>query len=153
MSNWVPSILALVGSFCSGLCGVCLGKRMERKIVKERLKKEALAKRSAYRQDWVNDLRREMAGFYAIITQHLGTPSDCQKYVDALSLHMAMILFYLNPKEPIYDEIKTSMQRLLPGRSGVPAGNEEEIENFRVTSQRILKDEWERIKRELDGHE
>lgn len=152
---------ALVGSFLSGLCGVIVGNKMKAKTERERLQKEALSQRAAYRQDWVNALRQEMAGFYAIVTQHNGSDQDCQKYADALSLHKAMILLYLNPKEPVYAEIKTVMENLRPNASPsgsqstqktfAPAQNELGIAEFLRLSQGILKEEWERIKRELAG--
>jgi len=72
-----------------------------------------------------------------------------------------MILLYLNPKEPVYAEIKTVMENLRPNASPsgsqsaqktfTPAQNELGIAEFLRLSQGILKEEWERIKRELAG--
>lgn len=151
MDNLWEKIQPFLLPFFFTILGAYLNKIFDSWLSMRRLKKEALCKRAHYRQEWVNSLRREMAGFFAIATQHSGLSAEYTKYADDLSSRMALILFHLNPKEDVSKEIETCLQTIIA--SPLPAGEKKDLEKFKFLSQAILKFEWERIKRELAGQE
>lgn len=153
MSPWVAPLLSLLGS----IIGVLGAKLVDNYISKDKLKKEALCKRTAYRQEWVNALRAELAKFLAITSNHGGTADDYEKYAEELALSVVKIHFYLNPQEEITREIKECMDNIIHPTPMIerkpPMLAKEDLEKFALLAEAILKFEWERIKRELAGQE
>ena len=153
MSPWVAPLLSLLGS----IIGVLGTKLVDNYISKDKLKKEALCKRTAYRQEWVNALRIEFANFFAIASNHRGTDEDYEKYAEELALSVTKIHFYLNPQEEITREIKECMDKIIHPTPMIekrpPMLAKKDLEKFALLAEAILKFEWERIKRELRGQE
>lgn len=154
MENLWEKIQPLLWPFFFTILGAYLNKIFDSFLSMRYLKKETLCKRAAYRQEWVNALRIEFATFLAITSNHRGK-EDYEKYAENLALNIARIHFYLNPQEEITREIKKCMDDIMHPTPLIerkpPMCARKDLEKFALLAQAILKFEWERIKRELQG--
>ena len=107
---------------------------------------------SKNRQDWINSLRLEIAGFMtsvSVVLPLLFSQKDSiemYKLLSQMQLHFSRTKLLINPKEPDHAALVAKMndmaQKVLSFDNTISGLNEELV----VLAQSILKREWERVK-------
>lgn len=144
-----PNILVLTVPVLSGLVGwitaIYTMKRAYRSTT-VRIEAERITTISQFRQSWINSLRDCMAEF-----QSYGTTPDQNPHLDREFYRIGTkIELLMNPSDPDYEALQEALYGYLI------ASQEGTIQKFSrnpgyiTICQRILKREWERLKRELN---
>ncbi|WP_420585383.1 hypothetical protein [Ruegeria sp.] len=147
----VPIISAFVAFFSSKY-----STRIALRAAVQQRKHEATGLLSQFRQDWINDLRNEIAEHQSIC---LGTAmvfkdqepsgiSDAKVPAEKMYRLTELanrILLRLNPADPDYQALSTA---LAVQRKNIHEQGQPNLQTLSI-AQRILKREWDRLKEDL----
>lgn len=107
---------------------------------------------SKNRQDWINTLRIEVAGFISAATMILPmliTQKDSQemsKLLSQLTLHLAKTKLLINPEEDDHRILIAKMEDVTNHVLGFNGQPHELTDELVALAQKVLKREWERVK-------
>jgi len=102
----------------------------------------AVLRVAAFRQEWINCLRDDLAKLHAIGINPNGDPMNNEEFYEIGT----RIELRMNPSDPDYDRLYKAMYNYFESADGgilEKFGNNSE---FVEVSQKILKKEWERLK-------
>lgn len=107
---------------------------------------------SKNRQDWINTLRIEIAGFISSVTMVLPmllTQKDSlemHKLLSQLELHFAKTKLLINPKEDDHTALISKMENVKNHVMSFKGQPHELTDELVGLAQKVLKREWERVK-------
>lgn len=107
---------------------------------------------SKNRQDWINTLRIEIAGFISSVTMVLPmllTQKDSlemHKLLSQLQLHLAKTKLLINPKEDDHTALISKMESVKNHVMSFKGQPQELTDELVALAQKVLKREWERVK-------
>lgn len=137
--------LVLVGLLTFITTHISIRSASRREVANRRIAAEL--KIAEFRQTWINNLRDALADFHSYGTIPNGNPKlEREFYKLGTKIELLM-----NPEDPDFEEL----QRYLYGY--LDASDKGTMEKYRLNPdfvdlcQRILKREWERLKKELRG--
>ena len=145
-------IAAITGLFASGLTYISTSKRDQRAARLE------IAK---YREKWLQTLRNELVEFHrlSVLAKHKRPDGNFDRVEGSKLLEKSMkIRLLMNPNDPDYELLKDAMgakigiltkEELDDLQSRLPEPDDTYDHGFSSTSQRILKREWEKLKKEV----
>ena len=115
------------------------------KTERHKMKFNATMKVADFRQNWINSLRDELAQFqsYGVYPHHDPT-KDREFFRLGTKIELLM-----NPSDPDYQELQQRMYGFLNSASSDSATKYSQNTEFVVLCQRILKREWERLKKDM----
>ena len=99
------------------------------------------------RQEWINELRARVAQANALLSNW--TPDRPQNQIE-LNEAVTKIELLLNPKETASQELLAAIKASEEGDHSLKA-RQANARNVITCAQAILKDEWDRVRRELKG--
>jgi hypothetical protein len=140
---WAWAIPIIVGLF--GLLGVAWTVIMTQRNMRRQLQSSHTLKIAEMRQAWINDLRNTMATFQSYgVTPNLDQKTCREFYETGTKIELMM-----NPTDPDYAELQRCLYRFLD--SDGPREKYSSNPDFIDVGQRILKREWEVLKRDIQG--
>jgi hypothetical protein len=105
----------------------------------------AVLRVAEFRQEWINALRDDLARFHAI-----GTTPDQNPMLERKFYELGTrIELRMNTMDPDYDRLLEIMYRHFDSADGDIFQKYQNNPEFVAVSQRILKREWERLKRDV----
>ena len=172
-TTFLPMVIALLAVFFGPLMTYRLGKR-QLKMQADIAKRQIADSISAKRQNWIDELRSDMAMFLTAIARlnELRRPAanlseeDQRKNFDEMATNNfrahelgVRIKLRLNPKEEKHNELVDLLGKLADASMDPPPNETEDQKNAAIRvfldvreqvishMQTILKHEWERVKR------
>ena len=152
LENWITThqgimtsvgILVLVSGLALITTFIANGAARNR-LVSE-IRTHAELKKSEFRQAWINDQRNDLA---ALVGASLRLTLDDPIVTETDASTFARILMRMNPKDEDYKELKELLER---HTYGLNQGESLVFEHSLIEiGQRILKREWEVLKKELN---
>ena len=137
--SWaIPLVVAFIT-----LSGVMVTLIIQWRNFNRQLRSAHALKIAEMRQAWFNDLREAMAKFQSFgVTPNLNHSLDRKFYE-----HGTRIELFMNPNDPDYQELSACLYRFLSADNQLEkfGANPQYVE----VCQRILKREWETLKREV----
>lgn len=113
------------------------------RIHRQTISMQATLKISDFRQVWINDLRNAMAEFQSYgVTPELSQERERKFYELGTRIELLM-----NPADEKYQALQTSLYRFL--NANTPADKFSANPEFIAICQKILKTEWEILKRDI----
>jgi len=104
---------------------------------------ESTVKLAEFRQNWINEMRADMAAFQSKCVFLKTRP----EIVDQVFEIENRILLRMNPRDVNHDNLSMTMYRIRTANTPKELGSE--TNKFVQVCQLILKDEWDVLKREL----
>jgi len=109
---------------------------------------------SKSRQDWINSLRAEIAGFMSLTGHALPTVmravtnggGDTMALTKDIRLHLAKTTLMINPKEEDHIALLKIMRNTVTQLSCLDFDVQSANDELAAIAQRVLKREWERVK-------
>ena len=101
-----------------------------------------------FRQAWINSLREQFSEFHSLAMLPEYDPSMDQDFYKSGT----QIELHLNPRDPDYKELQKVMYSMLETSKSSVAEKYLNNPEFVDVTQRILKREWDRIKRDIRYH-
>jgi hypothetical protein len=106
---------------------------------------------SKSRQEWINTLRNEIAGFMSSMGHALpATISDTSgatlQLTKDVRLHYAKVQLLINPKEEDHQAVVLKMASMIQQMSQLNLSFEDANLELTALAQKVLKREWERVK-------
>ena len=115
---------------------------------------------SANRQQWINNLRTQVADFMALVVETHAAIKDIRqtvRYVEVITPYLASlraiefnIILPLNPNEPEHMQLETELDATVKWFKNGPITDDKNVEMFvnriRDVARKIFKCEWERVK-------
>ena len=108
---------------------------------------------SKSRQDWINSLRAEIAGFMSLTGHALPTVmhavtngGDTMALTRDIRLHLAKTTLMINPKEEDHVALLKIMRSTVAQLSTLNFDVQSANDDLASIAQRVLKREWERVK-------
>jgi hypothetical protein len=108
---------------------------------------------SKSRQEWINTLRNEIAGFISLTSHALPTimvntqnGGDTLSLTQEIRLHVEKVKLLINPNEDDHIAIVKHMEATVASLSTFNFQIEAANEELAAIAQRVLKREWERVK-------
>lgn len=136
----VPLFAALIA-----LLGVIIGVYIQLRNLKRQLRSAHTLKIAEMRQAWINNLREAMAKYQSYgVTPNLNHKENRGYYEWGTRIELLM-----NPNDPDYDELYKCLYDFLNATN-----NQEKYSanpNYIAICQRILKREWDTLKKEVYG--
>jgi len=120
-----------------------LSSIISRENAKLSAKLEASKQVAANRQCWINDLRSDLALFQSLVSK--AKISDSERMLG--NEVITRIELRMNPNDPDYQELHDSMAHYVDNAEPEKIGAAHK--RFTAVCQRILKREWEVLKKEL----
>jgi len=136
------AIVALVAA------GIALyGAWRANKIAEKNLSASVELEIIKFREKWIHELRTEMAAFSG---PSLRVELNDDEYFKLVT-HWNKVRLLMNPNDPMFGELMGLMATIC---DDVDKGNEEadNLVNYFKLCQKILKAEWERLKRDLSEY-
>lgn len=170
LSEWNPvtlrdtiPLLSVLVALAAVVIGPCISLKVAKRQAETSREIATLQARtgvlSKNRQDWINSLRNEIAGFLSSVTAinlelSKDPPvfsSEFYKHATQMRLHYAKTQLHINPKESehkdLVDKMHAVMDCCLTFDTQQKSGELNKLSNELVEiSQRILKSEWIRVK-------
>ena len=113
--------------------------RIDRNLQKE-------LKLADFRQLWINDFRDDIAALQGYVLAHSHVPSD--EFGKEVGKIIARIQMRLHKDDPDREAMNSSLKKLISEAQGKKV---DEAEALTIVGQRILKREWERLKKDLEA--
>lgn len=155
-SEWIAAAAAVAAAIVGPLSSVIVASRQNRAAAMVARRQISASLISGNRQAWINNLRDAIAEFQAVLYQ-LGfrgahsydRAKDDEWTQKAMHLRSRVALF-INPVEAVHGELLLQMDHALSvAYSSGEAGRQEmtKVQSaITETAQRLLKQEWERVK-------
>jgi hypothetical protein len=136
----VPLFAALIA-----LVGVIIGIYIQLRNLKRQLKSAHTLKLAEMRQAWINNLREAMINYQSYGITPNSNHTEIREYYEAGT----RIELLMNPNDPEYKDLIDSLYTFLEANNKAEkySANPRYIE----ICQRILKREWEVLKKEVHG--
>lgn len=138
----VPIFSALVATAASWYA-----TRKTLKANKHRMNFEGVMKIAEFRQAWINNLRDEMAEFQSYGVHPESNPAQ-ERIFYKLGTKIELLM---NPNDPDYPELQQQMYAFLSVSDGDTVDKYSQNPKFIELCQRILKREWDRLKRDIQS--
>lgn len=151
--------IAMIGSALTALIAVIVGPLVTLAVARRQVEASKRAADlqarsnvlSKSRQEWINTLRSEIAGFMSCIGHAIpaaisgGDGATLQTTKD-IRLHYAKVQLLINPKEEDHQALVLKMASMVQQLSQLSFGFEEANAELAALAQKVLKREWERVK-------
>ncbi|MEN9906958.1 MAG: hypothetical protein RLZZ540_99 [Bacteroidota bacterium] len=106
---------------------------------------------SENRQQWINNLREtvsEYIALHSLLEKETSDPITDIEHMKNLSLLQTKVILMLNPNEEDSLNLTVEMSKISKPKSQRPEINSSEVKaKILVLTQKILKTEWERVKK------
>ena len=138
-------VAALIGAG-SGILGLAMGTLVSYWIAKRQFNATVL---SGNRQQWINTLRDCLAEFQSNISMLHIPEAAVDQHLNKISFMRFKIALLINPQERYHSDLMDVVTNLVgqtrdPGETATRAKLQEALTSI---AQKVLKGEWERVKR------
>jgi hypothetical protein len=153
LAPFLSTVTALIAVTVGPIVTLCVAKKQ---IAASRATADLQARAnvlSKSRQEWINTLRNEIAGFMSLsghalptIMANITSVGDTLTLTKEIRLHLAKVKLLINPKEDDHVALVKRMEATVASLSNLNFQIEAANVELAVIAQRVLKREWERVK-------